>query len=110
MQIQDLTTSKVIDSAVLPALRGGLKAGRMADFLAEVDWARKENADPAVVVLLGRLEAWATEFAERDIDARTYRLNLLNLLPEAERGKRLVPGDGARTVDAPEKPAGRSVA
>jgi hypothetical protein len=58
-------------------IRGCLNAGAvdaegLADFLASVDWSAAEASDPTVRELLGRLEAWATEYAEGDLDLKTY--------------------------------------
>ena len=48
-------------------------SSELADFLASVSWSHSERADPAVRLMLGRLEQADTSYAEGDIDASAFR-------------------------------------
>jgi hypothetical protein len=65
LRIKELTPGDVrlvIRDSINP-----LDAGRIADFVASVDWSTCESADPEVVRLLGQAEALTTEYGEDDI-------------------------------------------
>jgi len=93
--IQDLTTPRV-RNVVRRALRTGLDAEMLGDFLASVDWSGYESADSQVKAMLGEMEAWSTAYTERQLTRAQYVARLLSLLPRAsERSRRLVMGGGS---------------
>ena len=100
--IQDLTVQRV-RNVVRRALRAGLDAELVGEFLASTDWGAFESADPKVAAMLGQMEAWATGYAEGELTRAQYVARLLSLLPRAsERSRRLVMGAGEIRVTAPE--------
>jgi hypothetical protein len=98
--IQELTPQRV-RNAVRRALRTGVDAEMLGDFLTSVDWSTGDSADPAVKAMLGELEAWSTSFAEGDLTQAQYIARLLSLLPRPdERRRRAAMGDAAVAVAA----------
>ena len=69
--IQDLTITR-IRNVVRRALRDGLDAEMLNEFLACVDWGTAAAADPRVSEILGQLEAWAIEDAEGFLSRAEY--------------------------------------
>lgn len=92
--IQELTPSQV-RNVVRRALRKGLDAEMVGDFLASVDWGGCDAAGAQVKAMLGDMEAWSTAYAEEELTRAQYVARLLSLLPRTgERSKRLVMGGG----------------
>ena len=80
--IQELTLQRV-RNVVRRALRAGLDAEMLGDFLASVDWGSGDGADPRVRAMLGEMEGWATGYAEGELTRAGYVARLLSLLPRA---------------------------
>lgn len=92
-----------VRNLVRRALRAGLDAELVGEFLASVDWGGLEAADSKAAAILGQMEGWATEYAEGELTRAQYVARLLSLLPRAsERSRRLVMGAGEIRVTAPE--------
>lgn len=64
------------------ALRDGLDADRVADFVASVDWSDAAEADQQIRDLLGQLSEWSTEYDEGDLTRAQYVDRLVSLFPE----------------------------
>ncbi len=92
-----------IRNVVRRALRPGLDAELLGDFLASVEWGSADSAGPGVRAMLGEIEGWATAYSEGELTRAAYVARLLSLLPRAsERSRRLVMGGGEIRVTAPE--------
>jgi hypothetical protein len=70
-----------IRAEVRAATTVGLDATRIADFLALVDWSGPDDANPAVISMLGTIDNWESQYAEGDIPAEKYTELLQSLLP-----------------------------
>lgn len=97
IQIATLTNAR-ISNEIRAALRTGLDADRVADFLSNIDWSGLQGATPAVRARLGLMEEWATEFAEGDVTRSGYIARLVSLLPKRERAQAPPPEANARAV------------
>lgn len=97
IQIATLTNSRIA-SVVRRALRFGLDAELVADFLARVDWTTVERASAKTARRLGQMELWATEYAEGDLTRGEYMARLASVLPDTERRNRLLFAPGAITM------------
>jgi hypothetical protein len=97
IQIASLSTSR-ITAEIRLALRRGLDSDRIADFLAAVDWSSVARASERVRLRLGRLEQWATAYAEGELTRAQYMARLASMLPPKERSARLLMAPGAITV------------
>ena len=84
LPIQTLSIEDV-QNAVRDALRDGLDTGKIADFVARVDWSGTLADRPAIVRIVGELEAREHEFAEGDRSRADFLDYLLSLLPAEER-------------------------
>ncbi len=84
LSIADITVEDVRD-VVREAVRAGLDADHLSDFIARVDWSGVDRERPPIADTLGELEAWVTAYAERDLTLAEYVGRLLSLLPEEER-------------------------
>ena len=73
------------------ALRAGLDADALDDFLSSVDWSGAERERPAIADVLGQIEAWSSQLSEGDLTESKYIALLQSLLPEGERRFRLSP-------------------
>jgi hypothetical protein len=82
LPIQAATVER-IHEVIRGAMGSRLNSGLLADFLAMVDWSHSETADPTVCDLLGTMEQWDTEFAERDISEAEYTARLRSVLSGA---------------------------
>ena len=113
IQIATMRNARIL-SEIRAAVRTGLDADRVADFLANVDWSTVSEAPSGIRDRLGLLEAWATAYAEGELSRSAYVARLLSLLPKRERALRLVMGGGAEITltefpptlhpDAPQSP------
>lgn len=118
LPISELTVDDV-ENAVRASLAQPPAPGRDAlrDFLASVDWSKKEAAAAEVLDLLGELEGATTSVQEDPSSADEYIVRLMGLLP----GDRLVsifldgivftlmPGDIKLTaIPNPQPGSGRS--
>lgn len=94
IQITRISSGR-ITAEVRAALRHGLDAERLAEFLANVDWTGFAEAPQKVRDRLGQLEAWASAYAERELSRGKYMARLASFLPRKERTVRLLfaPGD-----------------
>lgn len=72
-------TPNDVQTAVREAMRDGLDAASIDDFLASVDWSGVRDLPP-VARLLGELEAAATAFAEGELSERDYARRLSSLV------------------------------
>jgi hypothetical protein len=83
------------------ALRAGLDADRVADFLAGVDWGQLPPAGREAA-LLGRMEGWTTAYSEGDLSESEYVARLLSGLarPEEQR-RRLTMGAAVLRIIGP---------
>lgn len=93
LPIQNVQHSDVLE-AVRRALRTGLDADVIADFLASVDWSGADRQRPAIADLLGELEAWTDQFDEGGLTISQFVGHLLGTLPVDERRDRFVLGGG----------------
>ena len=84
LPIQSLRIEDVQD-AVREALRDGLDTGRIADFVARVDWSGTQREMPSIAAVVGELEAREHEYAEGDRSRSDFLDYLLSLLPAEER-------------------------
>jgi hypothetical protein len=84
IQIAALKSAR-ISAEIRDALRDGIDADRIADFLAGIDWGSLASAAPVVTERLGLLEEWSTQFAEGEISEDEYGRRLSGLLPQRER-------------------------
>ena len=89
--IQYIQPERIRD-LVRSALRADFDLAALQDDLAMVDWGSGKLADPETVSLLGRVEGWATLFAEGDVSFAEFVGRMLSLLPAPERSRRLVMG------------------
>ncbi len=97
--IQELTTVR-IRNVVRRALRPGLDAELLGDFLASVEWGAADSAGPGVRAMLGQIEGWATAYAEGELTRGAYVARLLSLLPKADKHSRLATGEDEARVTA----------
>jgi len=95
--IQDVTTMR-IRNVLRKAVREGLDAELVADFLASVNWSGMASADEKIAQALGQLEAWSTGYAEGELTRAAYVARLLSLLPQRERSRRLVMGGSVVSI------------
>lgn len=58
------------------ALRDGVDADLLGEFLATVDWGTVDNSDPVVREMLGQLEAWTTAYSEGQLSRDEYTAEL----------------------------------
>jgi len=84
LPIQTLSIEDV-QNAIRDALRDGLDAGKIADFVARVDWSGTLTDRPAIARVVGELEAREHEYAEGDLPRSAFLDYLLSLLPAEER-------------------------
>ena len=89
LKIQHVSTEDV-RTQIRSAMRAGLDASRLRDFLASVDWSSRASAGRDTVDLLGRLEQWSTMYAEGDMSEKAYLAALRALLPSQERRARIL--------------------
>ena len=85
-------------NVIRQALRAGLDADALEDFLASVDWSGTDRERPEIADLLGQMEGWGSQYANGDLTRAHYVGKLLSLLPLEERGRRLVLGGGAVVI------------
>jgi hypothetical protein len=85
-------------NVVRQALRAGLDADALEDFLASVDWSGTDRQRPPIADLLGQMEGWGSQYADRAFSQAQYVGHLLSLLPEEERERHLVTGGGLVTI------------
>lgn len=88
-------------NAVRRAMRHGLDAGALDDFLASIDWSGAHRERPRIAALLGEMEGWADQFARGDLTQAQYVGHLLSLLPAEEQERRLVLGGGPVVITIP---------
>ena len=73
-----------VRSVIRDALQGDLYPRKIAEFLASIDWTGAPGPRSKVVITLGQLEHWDTEYAEGDIDKAEYRKLLTALLTDGD--------------------------
>ncbi|MBA4179338.1 MAG: hypothetical protein C0506_02010 [Anaerolinea sp.] len=102
-------TPQRVKTVVRRAVRAGLDAEALGEFLASVDWGAVE-ADPKVRSMLGEMEGWATAYAEGELTRAEYVARLLTLLPGtgARNGRPVKGDDDIRAVGYASAPADRS--
>ena len=98
--ILDLRPQDVHD-AIRAALRSGLNADTLADFVASVDWSGTHTTRPPIADLVGHVEGWSAEYADGHLTETQYVGQLLSLLPVSERRDRVVLGGGPIVITPP---------
>ena len=56
-----------VQSVIRQALRAGLDADAIDDFLSSVDWSGAEGERPAIADVLGQIEAWSSQLSGGDL-------------------------------------------
>ncbi len=76
--LRDLRVADV-RSAIRDAIQSGIDTDKIADFVASVDWSGDWDTDAPIAQLLGRLENYATLFAEGDLTTAEYLARLAEM-------------------------------
>lgn len=80
LPISDLSREDVLN-VVRQALKRGLDADTLEDFLASVDWSGVDRERPPIADLVGQMEGWSSRYADGDLSQAQYVDRLLSLLP-----------------------------
>lgn len=100
LPISDIQPEDVLN-VVRRALRSGLDADAIEDFVASVDWSGAKRQPPRIAEVLGQVEGWASQYADGDLSRAQYVGHLLSLLPAEERERSFVLGGGAVVFTMP---------
>src|SRR3990170_658809 len=104
--IRNIRREEVLN-VIRRALRSGLDADALGDFLASVDWSGTDRNRPEIADLLGQMEGWASQYADGDLTQARYVGLLLSLLPSEEQERHLVLGGGAVVITISGAPVKR---
>ena len=104
--IRNIRREEVLN-VIRRALRSGLDADALEDFLASVDWSGTDRNRPEIADLLGQMEGWASQYANSDLTQARYVGLLLSLLPSEEQERHLVLGGGAVVITISGAPVKR---
>ena len=90
----DSVTIEHVRDATSAGLREGPPYEAIADFVARVDWSGTHKRIPPIAGVLGKLEAWSTEYAEGDLTSEDYAARLRELLAGSEQARKSPAGGG----------------
>jgi hypothetical protein len=97
LPIDEVSLSQV-QGVIKQALRPGVDADVLEDFLASVDWSGADRSRPAIADDLGQLEGWNRQYSDGELTMAEYVGRLLSRLPEDERHKHLFLDGGTISI------------